>query len=182
MKKPETLGDFYSCQTENPCRVNVISTCMVRASFLQVHHAGEGQARETVKITKRVMLEKHRICPQAAQYSTRMASLHHYFARQQVGDTQKRGKPEMRSSCRNSLDICTDRGDLGPAAGLQVSPISDTCQSLAILMNRRHCAKRFFFENRVHQHMLLHVDLAPSVKRSSSLFIWCGFASDVFPF
>ena len=33
-----------------------------------------------------------------------MTSIHH-FARQQVGDTQKRGKPEMRSSCRNSLDL-----------------------------------------------------------------------------
>ena len=35
--------------------------------------------------------------------------------------------------------ICTDRRDLSPAAGLQVSPTSDTCQSVAILMNRRHC-------------------------------------------
>ena len=34
--------------------------------------------------------------------------------------------------------ICTDRRDLGPAAGLQVSPTSDTCQSVAILMKRRH--------------------------------------------
>ena len=34
-----------------------------------------------------------------------MASIHYYFARKQVGDTQKRGKPEMRSSCRNSLDL-----------------------------------------------------------------------------
>ena len=35
--------------------------------------------------------------------------------------------------------ICTDRRDPGPNAGLQVSPTSDTCQSVAILMNRRHC-------------------------------------------
>ena len=35
--------------------------------------------------------------------------------------------------------ICTDRRDLGPGACLQVSPTSDTCQSVAILMNRRHC-------------------------------------------
>ena len=34
-----------------------------------------------------------------------MASIHLYFARKQVGDTPKRGKPEMRSSCRNSLDL-----------------------------------------------------------------------------
>ena len=34
-----------------------------------------------------------------------MASIHHYFAWKQVGDTRKRGKPEMRSSCRNSLDL-----------------------------------------------------------------------------
>ena len=34
-----------------------------------------------------------------------MASIHHYFACEQVGDTQERGKPEMRSSCRNSLDL-----------------------------------------------------------------------------
>ena len=34
--------------------------------------------------------------------------------------------------------ICTDRRDLGLGEGLQVSPTSDTCQSVAILMNRRH--------------------------------------------
>ena len=37
-----------------------------------------------------------------------------------------------------SHSICTDRRRPGPAAGLQVSPTSDTCQSVAILMNRRH--------------------------------------------
>ena len=35
----------------------------------------------------------------------RMASIHLYFAGKQVGDTQKRGKLEMRSSCRKSLDL-----------------------------------------------------------------------------
>ena len=35
--------------------------------------------------------------------------------------------------------ICTDRPRPGPAAGLQVSPTSDTSQSVAILMNRPHC-------------------------------------------
>ena len=34
--------------------------------------------------------------------------------------------------------ICTARPWLGPAAGVRVSPTSDTCQSVAILMNRRH--------------------------------------------
>ena len=34
-----------------------------------------------------------------------MASIHLYFARKQVGDTPKRGKLEMRSYCRNSLDL-----------------------------------------------------------------------------
>ena len=34
--------------------------------------------------------------------------------------------------------ICTDRPRPGPAAGLQVSPTSDTSQSVAILMNRPH--------------------------------------------
>ena len=67
----------------------------------------------------------------------RMVSIHHYFARKQVGDTQKRGESEMRSSCRIH-SICTDQCDSGPAAGLQVSPTSDTCQSVAILMNRRN--------------------------------------------
>ena len=36
--------------------------------------------------------------------------------------------------------ICSDRPRPGPAAGLQVSPTSDTSQSVAILMNRPHCA------------------------------------------
>ena len=38
-----------------------------------------------------------------------------------------------------SHSICTDRRRPGPAAALQVSPTSDTCQSVAILMNRPHC-------------------------------------------
>ena len=56
-----------------------------------------------------------------------------------MGDTQKRGKPEMRSSCRKSLDLhWSASARPGPAAALQVSPTSDTCQSVAILMNRPH--------------------------------------------
>ena len=77
----------------------------------------------------------------SAHYLRAMASIHHYFARKQVGDTQKRGKPEMRSSCTNSLDLHWSAWPRpGPAAGLQVSPggTSDTCQSVAILMNRGH--------------------------------------------
>ena len=37
-----------------------------------------------------------------------------------------------------SRSICTDRRRSSPAAALQVSPTSDTCQSVAILMNRPH--------------------------------------------
>ena len=37
-----------------------------------------------------------------------------------------------------SRSIYTDRRRPGPAAALQVSPTSDTCQSVAILMNRPH--------------------------------------------
>ena len=39
-----------------------------------------------------------------------------------------------------SHSICTDRRRPGPAEALQVSPTSDTCQSVAILMNRPHCS------------------------------------------
>ena len=66
-----------------------------------------------------------------------MASIHLYFVGKQVGDTQKRGKPEMRSSCRKSLDLhwlASARPGRGPAS----VPTSDTCQSVAILMNRSH--------------------------------------------
>ena len=41
-----------------------------------------------------------------------------------------------------SHSICTDRRQPGSAAALQVSPTSDTCQSVAILMNRPHCVKK----------------------------------------
>ena len=37
-----------------------------------------------------------------------------------------------------SRSICTDQRRPGPAAALKVSPTSDTCQSVAILMNRPH--------------------------------------------
>ena len=67
-----------------------------------------------------------------------MASIHHYFARKQVGDTQKaRGNPRCAVPAEIH-SICSDRRDLSSAAGLQVSPTSDTCESVAILMNRRH--------------------------------------------
>ena len=48
-----------------------------------------------------------------------LASIHLYFAGKQVGDTQKRGKPEMRSSCRTSLDLhwsASARPGRGPAS------------------------------------------------------------------
>ena len=43
-----------------------------------------------------------------------------------------------------SHSICTDWRRPGPAAALQVSPTSDTCQSVAILMNRPHLCVLFF--------------------------------------
>ena len=86
----------------------------------------------------RVLVLANLCSTQKRQKKNPMASIHHYFARKQVGDTQKRGKPEMRSSCKIH-SICTARLRPGPAAGVRVSPTSDTCQSVAILMNRRHC-------------------------------------------
>ena len=69
-----------------------------------------------------------------------MASIHHYFARKQVGDTNKRGKPEMRSLRRNSLDLhCS--ASIRPSRGCTSVPTPDTCQSVAILMIRRHSLK-----------------------------------------
>ena len=65
-----------------------------------------------------------------------MASIHHYFARKQVGNTQKRGKPEMRSSCRNSIDLHWSpwpRPGRGSASVPHLRYLS-----VAILMNRRH--------------------------------------------
>ena len=67
-----------------------------------------------------------------------MVSVHHYFARKQVGDTQKRGKPEMCSSCRNSLDLHWSPWPRPGRRSASVPPPSNTCQSVAILMNRRH--------------------------------------------
>ena len=116
-----------------------------------------------------------------------MASIHHYFARKQVGDTQKRGKPEMRSSCRNSLDLQSCRRELGPAAGLQVSPTSDTSvgQSVAILTNRRHSfvEKRSFASQAVDPGFWLTV-FANEESSNFSLFLWdClkGTTSSRFP-
>ena len=51
------------------------------------------------------------------------------------------GHSKARETRDAQIDsICTDRSRPGPAAGVRVSPTSDTCQSIAILMNRRHCA------------------------------------------
>ena len=66
-----------------------------------------------------------------------MGSIHYNFARKQVGDTQKRGNPTCAVHAEIH-SICSDRPRPSPAAGLQVSPTSDTCKSVAILMNRRH--------------------------------------------
>ena len=65
-----------------------------------------------------------------------MASIPYNLARKQVGDTQKRGKPEMRSSCSNSLDLhWSARPQPGRGSAL-VSPTSDACQSVAILIEK----------------------------------------------
>ena len=68
----------------------------------------------------------------------------------------------MRSSCNNSLRLHNS----GPAASLQVFPTSDTCQSVAILMNGRHCGFFFHFhfrhgeseeaDSRVRQIQMVH--------------------------
>ena len=63
-----------------------------------------------------------------------MASIHLYFAGKQVGDTQKHGNPRCAVPAE-SRSICTDRRRPGPTAALQVPPTSDTCRSVAILMN-----------------------------------------------
>ena len=68
--------------------------------------------------------------------------------------------------------ICTDRRDLGPAAGLQVSPTSDTCQSVAILMNRRHF-KSYIIMSFPDMHCSRDV-ISPLVnfKNTKSLFLF----------
>ena len=53
------------------------------------------------------------------------------------GTLKREQNPECAVYAVNSLD-CAERRDNGPAAGLQVSPTSDSCQSVAILMNRHH--------------------------------------------
>ena len=60
-----------------------------------------------------------RLCLILVSSKVTMASIHLYFAGKQVGDTQKRGKPEMRSSCRKSLDLpwsASARPGRGPAS------------------------------------------------------------------
>ena len=54
------------------------------------------------------------------------------------GTLKRAGNPRCAVPAE-SHSICTDWRRPGPAASLQVSPTSDTCQSVAILMNRRHC-------------------------------------------
>ena len=63
--------------------------------------------------------EKCKFLARESVSSSPMASIHLYFARKQVGDNQKRGKPEMRSSCRKSLDLhwsASARPGRGPAS------------------------------------------------------------------
>ena len=53
------------------------------------------------------------------------------------GTLKSAGNPRCAVPAKNH-SICTDRRRPGPAATLQMSPTSDTCQSVAILMNRPH--------------------------------------------
>ena len=60
-----------------------------------------------------------------------------------ISRESKWGTPKSAGNPRcavpaESHSICTDRRRPGPAAALQVSPTSDTCQSVAILMSRCH--------------------------------------------
>ena len=108
-----------------------------------------------------------------------MASIHHYFARKQVGDTQKRGKPEMRSSCRNSLDsVCTARPRRGPAADVRVSPTSDTCQSVAILRNRCHSHNQFLYYFQ-WTYCATSDAMTPFLTSSGSNSMWRSWCIDV---
>ena len=66
-----------------------------------------------------------------------MAFIHLYLARKQVGELQSAGNPRCAVPAEIHW-ICTNRPRPGPAAGLQVSPTSDTSQPVAILMNRPH--------------------------------------------
>ena len=56
------------------------------------------------------------------------------------GTLKSAGNPRCAVHAEIHL-ICTARPRPGPAAGVRVSPTSDTCQSVAILMNRRHSLK-----------------------------------------
>ena len=63
------------------------------------------------KIYTKIKVAKKKCCSDVnglfffSNVGGRMASIHHSFARKQMKDTQKRGKPELRSSCRKSLDL-----------------------------------------------------------------------------
>ena len=57
------------------------------------------------------------------------------------GTLKSEGNPRCAVPAE-SHSICTDRRRPSPAAALQVSPTSDTCQSVAILMNRPHYSMR----------------------------------------
>ena len=56
------------------------------------------------------------------------------------GTLKSAGNPRCAGPAE-SHSICTDRRQPVLTAGLQVCPTSDTCQSVAILMNRCHCLK-----------------------------------------
>ena len=70
-------------------------------------------------------------------HPARMASIHLFSRESKWGTLQSAGNPRCAVPAEIH-SICTDRPRPGPAASLQVSPTSDTSQSVAILMNRPH--------------------------------------------
>ena len=84
--------------------------------------------------------------------------------------------------------ICTDWPRPGSAAGVQVSPTSDTCQSVTILMKRRHSAVADPHWYRV-AYSCSHTELAICFlatisfawKRSSCILVSCTLDSTKIP-
>ena len=80
------------------------------------------------------------LADQVFRYATQEWRLFIFISRESKWGTLKlksAGNPRCAVPAE-SHSICTDRRRPGPAAALQVSPTSDTCQSVAILMNRPH--------------------------------------------
>ena len=98
-------------------------------------------------------------------------------ARQHVGDTQKRGKPEMHSSCRNPLDFHWS-ASAPPSHGCASVPHLRYLSVSSHLKNRRHlpplwCATR---AGQLIIALLLHIAGGPSEPAIIALLlhIACG--------